>query len=474
MGPTLVARADMHGVQLAADILDRARWLGLAIGMHDWQGHGMIDETTTVRATIVQTPEPGRFERLERHDVVIDDTGTIRTVAPADDRFDPDVVLDDDHVLLPGMVDTHVHAPQWPQLGVGLDLPLERWLFENTFPLEARFADLEYAAAVWAQMVPSLLRHGTTTAAYYGSIHEEATTALAHACLRHGQRAFVGRVAMDHPDGAPPWYRDADAASSVAASSRSIDDIRHVDAGRGLVEPIITPRFVPACTDAALAGLGELAAATGVRVQTHCSESNWEHTAVLDRCGVTDAHALDGFGLIRDHSVLAHATHVTHDDRSLLASTGAGISHCPLSNAYFANRPFSARAALDAGVSVGLGTDIAGGPSPSLLSQCSHAVVASQQLADAGDPSARIDLATAFWMATLGGAALLGIDVGLIAQGRSFDAIAVRVPEVARLSDRTDDGGSDSVFEERIVRLAGPQDIVGIWVAGTDVTPTSD
>lgn len=431
----------------------------------------MNELTTTVRATIVQTPTAGRFERLDRHDVAIDADGTIVSVGPADETSVPDVVLDDDHVLLPGMVDTHLHAPQWPQLGVGLDLPLERWLFEYTFPLEARFADSAYAEAVWAQMVPTLLGHGTTTVVYYGSIHEDATTALAEACVRHGQRAFVGRVAMDHPDGTPEWYRDVDASSAVAASARSIEAVRRVDGGRGLVEPIITPRFIPACTDAALTGLGELAAGTGVRVQTHCSESDWEHGHVLERTGVTDAHALDRFGLIRDHAVLAHATHLTDQDRSLLASTGAGVSHCPLSNAYFANRPFSARAALDAGVRVGLGTDVAGGPSPSLLSQCSHAVVASQQLADAGDPGARIDVATAFWMATLGGADLVGANVGLIAPGRSFDAIAVRVPDVARPTDDRDGDGRDDVFEERIVRLTGPQDIVTVWVAGADVTP---
>jgi guanine deaminase len=430
----------------------------------------MTGPTTTVRATIVHTPEPGRFERLERHDVVIGDDGTIRSVDPAGPDVVPDVDLGDDVVLLPGMVDTHLHAPQWPQLGIALDLPLERWLFEYTFPLEAKFASTAFAETVWDHMVPSLLSHGTTTAVYHSSIHEGATTALADACVRHGQRAFVGRVAMDHPEGTPEWYRDNDATTAVAASARSIDAVRRADGGLGLVHPMITPRFVPACTDALLTGLGELAAATGVRVQTHCSESDWEHRHVLDRCGVTDARALDCFGLVRDHSVLAHATHLTDDDRALLASTGAGVAHCPLSNAYFSNRPFSARAALDAEVRVGLGTDVAGGPSPSLLSQCSHAVAASQQLGDSGGGAgARIDVATAFWMATLGGAELIGANVGLIAPGRSFDAIAVRTPDLARLADRDRDGMS----EERMVRLTGPGDIVTVWVAGADVTPTS-
>ncbi|NBU96572.1 MAG: guanine deaminase, partial [Actinobacteria bacterium] len=180
-----------------------------------------------------------------------------------------------DGVLMPGLVDTHIHAPQWPQLGVGLDLGLERWLFDLTFPLEARCADTGYAVDVWNHMVPTLLGLGTTTAVYHASTHVEATTALAEACVRHGQRAVIGRVAMDHPEGTPEWYRDADAAAAVSASRRSIDEIRGL--GSSLVQPIITPRFIPACSDAALVGLGELAADTGVTVQTHAAESDWQH-----------------------------------------------------------------------------------------------------------------------------------------------------------------------------------------------------
>ena len=420
----------------------------------------------TVRATIVQAPTPTRFEIRRDQVVTFDGHGVIESVDDADPMVTADVELSDELVLMPGMIDTHLHAPQWPQLGIGLDLPLERWLFEYTFPLEARFDDAAFAEAVWEQMVPALLSHGTTTAVYYGSIHEAATEALATACARHGQRAFVGRVAMDHRDGTPSWYRDASAAAAVDASARSIDAVRRADGGSGLVEPIITPRFIPACSDAALEGLAELAEATGVRVQTHCSESDWEHGYVVDRCGTTDAHALDRFGLLRDHTVLAHATHLTDADRVLAAGRGAGVAHCPLSNVYFANRPFSARRALDDGVHVGLGTDVAGGPSASLLGQCSHAVVASQQLVDSGDAGARIDTATALWMATAGGADLLGIDVGLLAPGRRFDAIAVRVPELVG-SDV-----DDETFAERLVRLTQRTDIERVWVDGRVVVPT--
>ena len=418
-----------------------------------------------MRATIVQTPSPDRMEVLPDRLVVVDDHGTITAIDPAGRADVADVVLGDQTVLIPGLVDTHLHAPQWPQLGTGLDLPLERWLFEYTFPLEARYADAGFASRVWDTMVPTLLTGGTTTAVYYGSLHEEATLALARACVHHGQRAFVGRVAMDHPDGTPEWYRDPTATGAVEASARSIESIRALDDPLRLVEPIVTPRFIPACTDAALEGLAELAASTGTRVQTHCSESDWEHGHVLERTGCTDTSALDGFGLLRKHTVLAHATHLTNDDRRLIAARGAGVAHCPLSNVYFANRPFSARSALTAGVRVGLGTDIAGGPSASLLAQCGHAVAASQRLVDQGDPNARIDATTAFWMATLGGAELLGAPIGLLAVNRQFDAVAVRLDDLGIMPDLDDD---ERLFE-KLVHLTRPTDIASVWVAGRAV-----
>jgi guanine deaminase len=107
------------------------------------------------------------------------------------------VVLGAGQYLLPGLIDLHVHAPQWPQLGKALDLPLEEWLQKYTFPLEARYADVNFAAAVYESLVEALLANGTTTALYYGTVHLPATQKLADICLRRSQRALIGRVAMD-------------------------------------------------------------------------------------------------------------------------------------------------------------------------------------------------------------------------------------------------------------------------------------
>ncbi|MEQ1699414.1 MAG: amidohydrolase family protein [Ilumatobacteraceae bacterium] len=436
--------------------------------------------------TAFHTPSP-TLEVLADVAIVVGDDGTIAAVHPAASPAGQAAIaeaaevvrLSPDQRLLPGMVDLHLHAPQWPQLGTGLDLPLERWLFEYTFPLEARYADAGFAADVWAHMVPTLLANGTTTTVYFGSVHERATELLAEQCARSGQRAFVGRVAMDHPEGTPEWYRDASPTAGVEASHRSIESIRGAAAGSTLVQPIITPRFIPACTDELLAGLGSLAQQTGTLVQTHCSESDWAHHYVLDRHGRSDATVLHEMGLLREGTVLAHGDHLGDDDFALIAGVGAGVAHCPLSNSYFANAVLPVRRALARGVKVGLGTDVAGGAHAGLLSQAAMAVTVSRMLEDGvdpqlvaaerGAPASRLDIAAAFHLATVGGAAVLGAPVGSFAVGRQFDAFVVDTA-ASGTGLRRWDGVDDEVrLFEKIVRLAGPTDITGVWVNGRRV-----
>ena len=428
-----------------------------------------------IRASVFQTPSRHRFEHLS--DVVISvDDGVITAITPAASfNGTVDVALDPNSVLLPGMIDLHIHAPQWPQLGTGYDVPLDEWLFEYTFPTEAKCADTEYAKAIWDDMVPSLLANGTTTAVYYGSIHVDATTALAETCIRHGQRAWVGRTAMDHPEGTPDYYRDESADAGIASTEASIAAIRALDDPHSLVQPIITPRFIPACSDELLQQLGELAETTGLLTQTHCSENDWEHNYVLERHGHSDTTSLDGFGLLRQSTVLAHGCLLGDEDLALIAKRMAGVAHCPLSNVYFGDAVFPARRALDAGVNVGLGTDIAGGPSASLISQAARAVDVSRHLENGVDQrldassrgvdDSRIDATTAFFLATLGGADVLNAPLGLLAPGRQFDAIAVSMANI----DNLPGGDTPKRRFEKLTRLTTREDIQTVWVDGQQV-----
>ena len=447
----------------------RTSTLGSAVRCYQQPVPFSTQHPQSVRATVMQTPAPDTLDILTDHLIELDQEGRITNMRPATSDDAAEVTIPPTSILVPGLIDTHIHAPQWTQRGVGLDLPLDRWLDDYTFPLEASFADGAMAEQVWQAMVPELVAVGTTTAVYYSSVHEAATQSLAEACLRHGQRALVGRVAMDHPENTPSSYRDASAADGAAASRRSIEAINALPGD--LVQPIITPRFIPSCTDELLSGLGALATETGVRVQTHCSESIWEHGYVQDRFGTSDTEALASFGLLTDHTVLAHSVHISDSDRAVIMKHGAGVAHCPLSNSYFGDAVFPARRHLDAGLRIGLGTDVAGGPEHSMRATCGHAVTSSRMLEAGVNPERptwnrtgdRIDLTTAFWMATLGGAELLGIDAGLLQPGRVFDAVAI---------DPTSDpsvlgtlaGESDERRFERIARGSGS--ITHVWVDG--------
>jgi guanine deaminase len=387
--------------------------------------------------------------------------------------------------LLPGLIDLHVHAPQWPQLGLALDLPLEEWLQAHTFPLEARYADLAYAETVYESLIDALLANGTTTAVYYATIHLPATQKLAELCLKKSQRALIGRVAMDDPEECPPYYRDASAAIAEAETREFISYVQSMPGNENaLIRPVITPRFIPACSDELLRGLGALARATGCHVQTHCSESDWEHRHVLDRCGISDTAALDTFGLLSRRTILAHGNFIDDADVALIAARGSGIAHCPLSNVYFSDAVFPLRRILERRVHVGLGSDIAGGASPSLLDNARHAVIASRLL-EAGVDAAltrderrrngsRIDAETAFWLATAGGGIVLDLPIGLFREGFQFDALLVDAT-VAGSNLRVGPADAPEDILQKILHHAARANIRGVWVANREVVaPAAD
>lgn len=423
------------------------------------------------RADLIHTPERGRIERIEDALICVDADGMILSVAPFDATDTRTEITDlrGQGTLIPGLVDLHIHAPQFPQLGTALDVPLEEWLQRYTFPLEARYADLAFASRVYDALVKRLLANGTTTAVYFATIHGPASLRLAETCVAQGQRALVGRVAMDDPHGCPDYYRDADAITAIHDTATFVDAVRAIP-GNTLVEPVITPRFIPACSDEALQGLGELARDKGAAVQTHCSESDWEHGFVIDRYGMSDTRALDSFGLLTRRTVLAHAGFIDAEDMDLIRARGAGVAHCPLSNTYFANAVFPLRRALEKSVRVGLGTDISGGPSAFLLDNARAAVAGSRMLESGVDPVApasergvddsRVDFRDAFWLATAGGADVLDVPVGLFASGRQFDAVLVDLPDAGLVAQSTDDR------LQCIVMQATTGDLKATWVAG--------
>ena len=433
-------------------------------------------------------PQQGQLEVLDDVLIVVGDDGSIAPVLSPDhpDRMREEIRLSDRlHRLppyqfgLPGLVDLHVHAPQYPQLGLALDEPLEVWLGKYTFPLEAKYADLDFARRRYEVLVDDLIANGTTTALYFATQDREASKLLADICIDKGQRALVGKVVMDDPAACPDDYRDMSAEEAVADTRDVIAHIRNHPRNRsGRVLPVITPRFIPSCTDAALAGLGALAAECVCHVQTHCSESDWAHHHVLDRFGITDAAALDGFGLLTRKTILAHSNFLTDADMDRLVAQGSGVAHCALSNIYFANSVFPLRHALEKGVHVGLGTDISGGPSASMFSACLTSVQSSRLLEDGVDPArpapergranSAIDLVTAFHLATAGGGVALDLPIGVLAPGYHFDAMAVDT-SAEDGAIRLFGGESPGDIFQKIIYGATRANIANVWIDGVPV-----
>lgn len=440
------------------------------------------------KGDVFHTPTDGKLEFLEDALIQVDSAGIITKVIKKTDKHyekacqqaDITLSLSTGQCFLPGFVDLHVHAPQWPQAGIALDEPLNVWLDECTFPLEAKYADTDFAQRVYEDLVTQLLSRGTTTVLYFATIHLEASLLLAKICVEKGQRGLVGKVVMDDPQANPDFYRDASTEAALQETEQFIQSVQKLaeSAPQG-VYPVVTPRFVPSCTDEGLAGLGALAQKYDIHVQTHCSEGQWEHDFVQERFGKTDTEVLKDFGLLKEKAVMAHGNFICPQDGALFIETGAAVAHCPISNAYFANGVIPIKQLKKQGVTIGLGTDISGGFSPSLYDNIKQAVMSSRMLEDGVDVTraqrergvadSRISVIDAFSLATKGGGDALQLPIGVIKEGYAFD---VQVIDSRNQGNPLPDFGVFTTPEARlqkILYLATMQNIRQVWVQGKKV-----
>ncbi|KAF2262796.1 guanine deaminase [Lojkania enalia] len=372
-----------------------------------------------------------------------------------------------DGFFFPGFIDTHTHAPQHPNTGLFGKTTLLSWLQTYTFPMESSFSDMQKAERIYSNFVSRTLSHGTTTCAYYATIHVPATNLLADICLARGQRALVGRVCMDS-DLSPETYRDASPESAIADSKESLSYIRSIDPTGTIVQPIITPRFAPSCTAPVLASLGHLARETDAHIQTHISENVGEIALVAQlfpsSTSYTDVY--DTAGLLTSKTILAHAVHLAKEEVDTIKARGAKISHCPASNTAITSGCCPVRKYLNAGLTIGLGTDVSGGFSPSILEECRQAIWVSRFLAMQGADSAKLSTEEVLYLATRGGAAVVGMEskVGAFEVGMEWDA------QMIVLGNVDERGSRDGAFEG-LVDVFGWEDLgerVQKWVYSGD------
>ncbi|KAF3273660.1 hypothetical protein TWF970_008859 [Orbilia oligospora] len=373
--------------------------------------------------------------------------------------------------FFPGFIDTHIHAPQYPNAGVFGSSTLLDWLNKYTFPREASLSSLSVARTIYSRCVARTLSHGTTTAAYYATIHVPATNLLADICSAAGQRAFVGRVCMDHKDINPDFYCDESADESIANTCLCIDHIKKIDPNYELVSPIITPRFAPSCTAEALEKLGKLAKETGLPCQTHISENRNEVQLVKQLFPEHDSYAevYDAFGLLTPKMILGHAIYLSKKEMELIKSRDAKISHCPVSNSALTSGGAKVRWLMNGGVTVGLGTDVSGGYSPSILEAVRATTLVSRHVALSDGDECKLSVEESLYLATRGGAKVVGLEnkIGGFEVGMEWDAQLIGL----ELVETTGDDFAEEEVVDKVVfegpKSAGPVDVFG-WETWDD------
>lgn len=346
--------------------------------------------------------------------------------------------IPDDSFFLPGLVDMHTHAPQYRNLGLGLDCELLEWLEKVTFPEERSFSPQPHESPeaytkrvsdLYNHMVRHYLRCGTTTCCYFGSLQLEANKLLVEQVARNGQRALIGKTCMDC--NSPESYIET-TEDSVQGTRAFIDFIRQVDAKlpiAGTILPVVTPRFALTCSREAMQGLATVARHCDSHIHTHMSENKGEidfAAQLFPECS-NYAHIYDVVGLLGPKSFLAHCVHMDQAKREILVKTGTTIAHCPTSNFAINSGIANVRAMLAAGIRVGLGSDVSGGYGLSMMDAMRQAIIASKALYFQDPSYAPLKVTEAFYLATLGGASALGLDncIGSFRIGNKFDALLV-------------------------------------------------
>ena len=378
---------------------------------------------------IVYTKERTRFEVVENGYIAVGDGRVIGVASSLDGLSsavgqlgDAEVVDFGNRLLIPAMNDVHVHAPQYHNQGIAMDLPLLPWLENYTFPEETRFSDVDYADRIYRRFVNHLWRVGTMRAAVFATIHTAGTLRLMDIFSQSGMGALVGKVAMNR--NCPEALSE-----SVEDYLQGMEQIMSAYSDReGLVRPIVTPRFIPSCTPELLTACADVARRHHLAVQSHLSENLSEIALVrqlepLSR-GYGDAYRRYGlFGQVP--TVMAHCVWSDEQERQLMREGGVMVAHCPTSNFNVSSGMAPVRTFLNEGLTVGLGSDISGGHDLSLFRTMVYAIqVSKMHYQQRGDEMPFLSLSEAFWMATKGGGSLFG-RVGSFEPGYDFDALVI-------------------------------------------------
>ena len=360
-------------------------------------------------------------------------------------------------LIIPGLCDMHIHASQFSYRGLGMDMELLQWLEHHAFPEERKYEDLNYADRAYGQFVSHLRRSETTRACVFATIHRPATELLMEKMEKSGLVSYIGKLNMNR--NCPDFIQEDGGAETRKWLENTANRWENT-------KPIITPRFIPSCTDELLYEIGKLSREFQVPVQSHLSENlgeiQWVKELVPSAKNYGDAYRIfDLFGEKGQKCLMAHCVYSDELEMETMKRNGIVIAHSPESNMNVASGVAPISKYLDYGLQVGLATDVAGGSHESMFRAIIHAIQSSKlrwRLLDQSVKPLTFDMA--FYMATRGGGAFFG-KVGAFEDGYEFDAVV--------LDDENLDHPQELTIHERlerIVYLGDERNICGKYVKG--------
>lgn len=425
----------------------------------------MNEPVFILKGNIVYSKNKDELRILKEH-YLISESGLVKGVFEKVPTEYAQVSVSDygECLIIPGLTDLHVHAPQYTFRAMGMDMELLEWLETNTFPEEAKYQDLEYARRAYRIFTDNLKRSATTRACIFGTIHRDATLLLMDQLEQSGLVTYVGKVNMDR--NCPDYLREESAEESGIQTVEWIKDVLHKKYQNTM--PILTPRFTPSCSDELMENLKKIQMYYQIPVQSHLSENPGEIAWVKELCPWSEFYgdAYDRFGLFGADckTVMAHCVYSGKEEQQRMKENGVFIAHCPESNMNLSSGVAPVRTFLKEGLHVGIGSDVAGGSTENLFKAMALAIQASKLRWRMQDDSLKpLTLEEVFYIATKGGGEFFG-NVGSFEPGFELDAVVLNDTRIVH-SQNLD------VRErlERMIYLADEREVRAKYVRGREI-----
>jgi guanine deaminase len=426
----------------------------------------MVKAPIIFRGRILNPVSYSELEDIPNGALVVSEGKIIEYGRFKDIRSSGNIVDFEDKLIAPGLIDTHVHLPQYDVVAMDCH-ELPEWLDNYIFPAERRFESTEVAGEAAARFFNDLKANGTTTACVYSTVHKDSTDEAFKEAYRSGLRIFMGKVMMDQNS---PEFLQERTAASVEASEELCKKWHRKDEGR--LNYVFTPRFAPTCSLELMKEASKLARKYDAYIQTHLSENRHEirlvKTLFPEYRNYT--HVYESAELLTPKTIMAHCIYLEDDEISTLRKYSAKVAHCPSSNFFLKSGIFNANRIIDAGLDIGLGSDVGGGPNLSILKEMSNACYMSKVnyiLSEGKSDS--IDSTFAFYLATMGGAKVLGLEhiIGNFSVGKQADFVVLDAAKIDPL--RNNRGRKGNEILSQVINRGDDMIVSASFVRGVKV-----